>query len=53
MCGSESASATFDNQRALIVERFDREWMEDGKRIIRLPQEDLCQALGMPPAPEI
>ncbi len=41
--------AHFDDQRALIVERFDREWMEDGKWIARLPQEDFCQALGQPP----
>lgn len=41
--------ATFGDQRALIVERFDREWMDDGKWIARLPQEDFCQALGLPP----
>lgn len=41
--------ASFDDQRALIVERFDREWMDDGKWIARLPQEDFCQALGLPP----
>ena len=32
----------------LSVERFDRHL--DGKgRLLRLPQEDLCQALGVPP----
>lgn len=41
--------ATFGDQRALIVERFDREWMDDGKWIVRLPQEDFYQALGLPP----
>ncbi|KQB58320.1 MULTISPECIES: type II toxin-antitoxin system HipA family toxin [Acidovorax] len=41
--------ASFGDQRALIVERFDREWMDDGKWIARLPQEDFCQALGQPP----
>jgi len=41
--------ARFGDQRALIVERFDREWMDDGKWIARLPQEDFCQALGQPP----
>lgn len=40
---------TFGDQRALIVERFDREWMDNGKWIARLPQEDFCQALGLPP----
>lgn len=40
---------SFDGQCALIVERFDRQWMDDGKWIARLPQEDFCQALGLPP----
>ena len=41
--------ATFGDQRALIVERFDRAWAPDGEWIIRLPQEDFCQAFGLPP----
>ncbi len=32
----------------LIVERFDRLWTKD-KRLLRIPQEDCCQALGVPP----
>jgi serine/threonine-protein kinase HipA len=32
----------------LIVERFDRRWTTD-KRLLRLPQEDCCQALSIPP----
>jgi serine/threonine-protein kinase HipA len=32
----------------LVVERFDRNW-RNGQHIIRLPQEDTCQALGIPP----
>ena len=40
--------ADFEGQRTLIVERFDRRWTED-KRLIRLPQEDCCQALSVPP----
>jgi serine/threonine-protein kinase HipA len=40
---------TFGATRTLIVERFDRRWTKD-KRLLRLPQEDLCQALGIPPA---
>jgi len=40
--------ASFEDCRCLIVERFDRQWSNDGTRIIRLPQEDLCQALGIP-----
>lgn len=41
--------AAFGDQRVLIVERFDREWMDGGRWIARLPQEDFCQALGLPP----
>jgi serine/threonine-protein kinase HipA len=42
--------ATFDNVKALVVERFDRRWAKDRSWIIRLPQEDMCQALNVPPA---
>ena len=35
---------------ALVVERFDRRWADDGKRILRLPQEDFCQITGAPPS---
>lgn len=38
---------TFGKRRVLVVERFDRKRREDGS-IIRLPQEDFCQALGVP-----
>ena len=40
--------ATFGTQRALVVERFDRRFTRDG-RLIRLPHEDCCQALSIPP----
>lgn len=40
--------AQFGEQRVLIVERFDRMWDPHGV-LWRLPQEDCCQALGMPP----
>jgi len=37
----------FDDAKALVVERFDR---RPGKGwIMRLPQEDMCQALGISP----
>lgn len=39
---------TFGDTRALVIERFDRRWTRDG-RLIRLPQEDFCQALSVPP----
>lgn len=37
----------FDGVRALVVERFDRLWK--GRQLIRVAQEDLCQALGVGP----
>lgn len=40
--------AEFGGRRTLIVERFDRRWTKDD-RLIRLPQEDCCQALSVPP----
>lgn len=39
----------FDNVRVLVVERFDRHWTRNG-RLLRVPQEDFCQALGVPSA---
>ena len=41
--------AQFGEQRVLIVKRFDRQLSVDKKWIIRLPQEDFCQALGVSP----
>lgn len=39
----------FEDQKVLAVARFDRKWL--GKeRLVRLPQEDMCQALGVAPA---
>ncbi|MCP3662980.1 MAG: type II toxin-antitoxin system HipA family toxin [Gammaproteobacteria bacterium] len=35
----------FDGSKALVVERFDRRFDDDW--IMRLPQEDMCQALGI------
>ncbi len=40
--------ANFNDKKALIIERFDRRWIGDD-RLIRLPQEDCCQALSVPP----
>lgn len=39
----------FEDVRSLVVTRFDRRWTTDG-RLIRLPQEDFCQALSVPPS---
>jgi serine/threonine-protein kinase HipA len=37
----------FGQQKVLSVERFDRRLQDEGW-IVRLPQEDFCQALGLP-----
>jgi len=42
--------AAFGRQPVLVVERFDRRLSSDGKWIMRLPQEDMCQAMGVSPA---
>ncbi|QHI99667.1 type II toxin-antitoxin system HipA family toxin [Xylophilus rhododendri] len=42
----------FEGLTVLAVERFDRSWAQnpDGSPLLlRLPQEDMCQATGMPP----
>lgn len=41
--------ARFGDMKTLIVERFDRQLSPDGSWIMRLPQEDMCQATGTPP----
>lgn len=39
----------FGKQKVLSVTRFDRALDPSGTWLMRLPQEDLCQALGVPP----
>ena len=49
--GLESANAEvliFAGKPVIAIERFDRVWQEGV--LYRLPQEDICQALGVPPA---
>lgn len=41
--------ASFEDQKVLIVERFDRRLSPDASWWMRLPQEDMCQANGLPP----
>ena len=51
--GFEAANAelaTFGDKKVLIVERFDRRWSQNGQWLMRLPQEDFCQAMGIAPA---
>lgn len=40
----------FEDQKVLIVERFDRTRARDGKYWLRIPQEDFCQVAGLPPS---
>jgi serine/threonine-protein kinase HipA len=49
--GLETANAevmVFDGKPVIVVERFDRVW-RDGV-LYRLPQEDICQAMGVQPS---
>lgn len=41
--------AQFEEIKSLIVERFDRRYSSDASWILRLPQEDFCQATGTSP----
>ncbi len=43
---AESTERSFAGQETLVVERYDRQRLGDG-RLIRLHQEDTCQALGV------
>ncbi|MDC1175163.1 HipA domain-containing protein [Bacteriovoracaceae bacterium] len=47
----ETNIAKFGEQKVLVVKRFDRKWTTyKGKEVlIRIPQEDLCQALSISP----
>jgi len=46
---AEARIETFGKQRVLVVERFDRVVSSDGTRLLRLMQEDFCQATGTSP----
>src|SRR5262249_32726822 len=46
---SSSEIGHFEDVDCLIVERFDRLWSKNKTSLKRLPQEDLCQALGVAP----
>jgi serine/threonine-protein kinase HipA len=45
---AKAEMASFGDKRVLVVERFDRLLTTD-KRLLRLPQEDCCQALSVHP----
>ena len=42
-----SSIQRFDNEIAIVIERYDRRRTANG--VIRAHQEDICQALGIPP----
>ena len=44
---ADTAVARFEDVEALVVTRFDRRLGSDGRTLLRLPQEDLCQAFGL------
>lgn len=46
---AQSSISSFEDQKVLIVERFDRRLSSDGSWWMRLPQEDFCQATGTHP----
>lgn len=46
---AQTEIVTFGKRRVLVVERFDRRW-RSGQHLLRLPQEDCCQAMGIPSA---
>ncbi len=45
---AHSEIVDFDGTRSLVVERFDRHWTKD-QRLLRVPQEDCCQAMSIFP----
>lgn len=45
---AKSNILTFEDQKFLSVERFDRIIDSNNNKIIRLPQEDFCQVLNIP-----
>ena len=49
LSAAKSVIKDFADRRALIIERFDRAWTKDGL-LVRIPQEDCCQALSVPPS---
>lgn len=48
MKANDTQIQSFAGTKALVIKRFDRLWTRDG-RLLRLPQEDFCQALSVLP----
>lgn len=49
LSAAKSTIIDFAGKRVLAIARFDRTWTNDG-RLLRVPQEDCCQALSVPPS---
>lgn len=47
---NEAKIVQFEDVKTLVVKRFDRRWVKNEDWLVRLPQEDMCQALKVPPA---
>lgn len=43
---NQASIVKFGNLQTLVVERFDRQWSDDGKWLMRLSQDDCCQVFG-------
>jgi serine/threonine-protein kinase HipA len=48
LAAADTRVASFENERVIVVERYDRVLRPDGT-MSRIHQEDLCQALGVMP----
>jgi serine/threonine-protein kinase HipA len=48
LIAASSEVASFRDERVIVVERYDRRRAPDGS-VIRIHQEDICQALGVQP----
>ena len=44
---ASSSIVHFEDETAIVIERYDRRRTRDG--LVRVHQEDICQALGVPP----
>jgi len=45
---AKSEIVRFASETAIVIERYDRRWV--GERLVRVHQEDMCQALAVDPA---
>jgi len=48
LIGARTRVARFEDQSAIVVDRYDR--VRVGTQVVRIHQEDLCQAFAVPPS---